>query len=93
MKPLAFKIMKLTKNRERVFQHEADMLAKANEGDPHPSVPYLLGLLTHNDKGYIVLEYLPFPTLSDYISERGALGFDFSVNFLRQIVRISDVNN
>lgn len=87
LEPVAVKVMNLKKHGLAVFEHEVAMLRVANHENSHRNVPRLLGHVESGDKGFLVLEYLPFPTLSSFIADIGALGFDSSVYILYQIVR------
>lgn len=89
LEPVAVKVMELKKQGQFVFKREVAMLKQANMHAYHRNVPRLLGQMQTRVKGFIVLEYLPFPTLSSFVSDIGPLDFDCAGFVLYQIVRIA----
>lgn len=54
----------------------------------HRNIPRLLGHFRTTRKGYLVLEYLPFPTLDGLVRMRGHFSKSEAAFILRQIVRL-----
>jgi len=90
LKPLAAKVIDLdSSSGRRQFKLEASIMSQL---PAHKNLPKLYGIGKEkqgNKKvGYIVLEYLPFPTLKEYLRKNGPLPVADSLNILRQLVRV-----
>lgn len=80
--PLAVKIIDLNDSGREVFKTELALLHLLPE---HRCVPKLFGHYATTSKGCLVLEYLPFPTLKEYLSA-GPMTEENAVTVLRQLV-------
>lgn len=72
--PVAVKMLKeelLTSNPEMIerFRREVDALRRID----HPNVIKLIGTTRHEDKYYIIMEYVPGGSLRDLLDRRGVL--------------------
>lgn len=82
---LAVKIVDTTSEGGRtVYSTELSLLRRIPE---HRCVPRLYGHYETETKGCLVLEYLPFPNLKDFLAD-GPLTEEQSVHILRQLVRL-----
>eukprot|EP01128_Nolandella_sp_AFSM9_P004682 TRINITY_DN213_c0_g1_i5.p1 TRINITY_DN213_c0_g1~~TRINITY_DN213_c0_g1_i5.p1 ORF type:complete len:310 (+),score=56.84 TRINITY_DN213_c0_g1_i5:192-1121(+) len=81
--PLAIKEVTLTANGRAVFRSERSLLRKL---PPHRNVPQLLGHMKTKKVGYLVLPYLPFPTLQTYIETKGPIPEADAIYILAQMI-------
>eukprot|EP01128_Nolandella_sp_AFSM9_P004684 TRINITY_DN213_c0_g2_i1.p1 TRINITY_DN213_c0_g2~~TRINITY_DN213_c0_g2_i1.p1 ORF type:complete len:320 (+),score=64.71 TRINITY_DN213_c0_g2_i1:32-961(+) len=81
--PLAIKEVELSANGKAVFKIERSLLRKL---PPHRNVPKLLGYMKTKKVGYIVMPFLPFPTLQNYIEAHGAFSEADAIYVLAQMI-------
>lgn len=55
----------------------------------HRNIPRLYGHYSTKRKAALVLEYLPFPNIKEFIESKGVLSEAEAVGILRQLVRSS----
>lgn len=84
--PLAIKKIVLDMNGSILFDAEIRVLAKL-AAKPHRNIPRLYGSSATKSKGFIVLEYFPFPSLKKMLDEKGPLAEEDALMILRQMVR------
>jgi len=82
-------VIKLDASGRRQFKHEATLMAALPS---HKNLPKLYGICktknNNEEHGYIVLEYLPFPSLKEFIKKTGPLSEMEALNILRQLVNV-----
>ena len=86
IKSTCFVALKLVKKDEYpspryVAEEIRNMKSCQNQG-----VPAIYGYFSHDDKFYIVMEYLPGGSLNDFIGIAGVLSNEVICNFMRQLV-------
>ena len=75
----------LDKSGQLVFDTELSLLRLLPE---HRNIPRLYGhYVTKHNKGCIVMEYLPFPSLKSFVESSGALNEGDAVFILKQLVQ------
>eukprot|EP01128_Nolandella_sp_AFSM9_P004680 TRINITY_DN213_c0_g1_i1.p1 TRINITY_DN213_c0_g1~~TRINITY_DN213_c0_g1_i1.p1 ORF type:complete len:293 (+),score=37.83 TRINITY_DN213_c0_g1_i1:676-1554(+) len=81
--PLAIKEINLTTSGKAVFRMERTLLTKM---PPHRNIPQLLGHHRTKKTGYLVLPFLPFPTLQTYINTTGPIPEADAIYILAQMI-------
>jgi len=72
-------------NGEILFTTEVKVMKKLPD---HRNLPKLLGHSRVDGVGSVVMTYLPYPTLANYIQDRGALPTDVALYILTQLVDV-----
>jgi serine/threonine protein kinase len=75
------------KSAEALFSAELAVFQRLGE---HRNVPKFSGYIfkVFERKAYIVLEYLPFPTLASFLKEHGPMSEENALFVLYQLVRV-----
>lgn len=81
--PLAIKRINLDDSSSLTYYNEVTILSTLT---PHKNFPKLHGNITKHSKGFIIMEYLPFPTLSKMLKDKGAFSEDQALYILKQII-------
>lgn len=84
MEKVAVKVISLKGAGRQIFDDEKRILERL---PLHRCVPLIEGTLVTGKTGYIVLEYLPFPTLAIFLRSNGAFEPRQAAAVLLQLVR------
>lgn len=83
LESVAIKKVKLENNGSILYENEINILTTLS---PHKNFPKIHGYSIKRSKGYIVMEYLPFPTLKTFLKNKGALLEEQALIILKQIL-------